>query len=166
MDSDRFAVHTSHQRRKAISSPSDFDVLNDLIHDQVFELQHIRYLENEGILEIPYSRICWDGPTKQLANLWFYRSWDVGVSKAVVRVRDVKSFEVRDRAELGTYMLSDVRYTAEPQVLVFDCCEPCELRLRVSSVNIEFEELGQIGRAKVSSLFLIEHTSKPIYDVV
>ncbi|MFC1736160.1 hypothetical protein ACFL1X_08585 [Candidatus Hydrogenedentota bacterium] len=148
----------------SFASTEEFDQLLGLIHDENFELDQVRYDANQELVEIPYRRIFHEGPSRTIKNRWIYRVVEIDVLRNILRVRNVKNLEIVDKARIGCYSFNYLKYGETTGELVFECCEPCQLRLMVSDIDMENEELGYRGKARiVQGLFWDANTNK-VYD--
>ena len=145
----------------SVSSPHEFGKLLDLIHDEFFDLDEVKYDAEQGVVEIPYRRIFHGGRARTVKNRWLYRVVEVDVLRCILRVRNVENLEIRDDARIGSYAFNTLTYDETTGELLFECCEPCTLRMKVSGLAIENEELGYRGKARITQgLFWDSNTGK------
>ena len=66
-------MNDQHDKSKpavvSVSSPKQFGDLLDIIHDEFFELDGIRYDPSDKSVEIPYRRIFHRGPRRVLRGI-------------------------------------------------------------------------------------------------
>lgn len=127
----------------------NFDQLIHLIQNEKFNLHDIRYIDSYHTLEIPYNRIFHDGPARSVRNMLFYKVVEVDILQCLLKIKSVESYEIEDKADIGTYTFGSTSYDAKSKQLVIACNEPCELRVKVIEVSIENDILGYEGTAKI-----------------
>jgi len=148
----------------AIKTPDEFNHLLDYIHDEFFEVEDIKYDETKKILEIPYRRIFHNGPSRVIRNWIIFKTIEVDVLRCLLKIRNVERYEITDKAHIGAYSFNDLKYDKESKQLIFECCEPCEIRVKISAINIEYEELEYRSKAKITQGFPWDSNNSRIYD--
>ena len=148
-----------------ITSPDQFGQLLDLIHDEYFEVDEIQYHSERAVVEIPFRRIFHDSPRRTIRNWLFYRVVEVDVVRARMRVQNVDEYEVYDPEQIGTYSFNAARYNQDASFLTLQCEPNLELRMKVSELLIDCEDLEVRGKSRISYLFgAIEGSSGKVYE--
>ena len=139
--------------------------LNDLIHDEYFELDDITYNKERGLVEIPFRRIFHgQQPLRIIRRKWFSRVGEVDVLRCFLRVGEVQHYEVIDKAKIGIDSFNTVEYVPVSNSLIFECCVGCELRLTVSRLSIEYVEVEYRGKARITYGLFWESNDGTVYE--
>ncbi|OGP61762.1 MAG: hypothetical protein A2169_14650 [Deltaproteobacteria bacterium RBG_13_47_9] len=148
-----------------VTNPQEINNLIDLIHDEYFEVDNIKYDREQGIVEIPYRRIFHDGPRRTVHNWLLYKVQEVDVIRAKMRILHIEEFEVNDPDQIGTYCFNDVDYDHNRSTLLLDSNTKLELRMKVSKLFIGSQDLEIRGKSRIGFLFLFfESTTGRVYD--
>ena len=147
-----------------IRKPSEFGQLLDHIHDEYFDPQDIKYIKSERIIEIQYRRIFHGGQSHVIQNRLLRKKLEVDVLRCLLRIKHVESYEFTYKADFGEYSFNELQYDAKSNQLIFIGCEPWELRINITEILIENEELGYRGKAKIKKGLLAESHSGKTYD--
>lgn len=147
-----------------IKNPDEISRLLDYLHDEFFEIEDIKYDETKRILKIPYRRIFHNGPSRVIRNWIIGRTIEVDVLRCLLRIKNTEKYEITDEAHIGVYSFNSLKYNKESKQLIFTCCEPCELRVNISEINIEYEELEYRSKARITQGFCWDSNSSKIYD--
>jgi len=148
-----------------VTNPQEIGKLIDLIHDEYFEVNDIEYHRQQGVVEIPYRRLFHNGPRRIVHNWLFYIVQEVDVIRAEMRIHHVEEFKVNDPDKIDTYSFNDVDYDPDSSTLLLDSNTNLELRMKVSHILIESQDLEIRGKSKISKFFVFaEYTSGRVYD--
>jgi hypothetical protein len=147
-----------------IRKPSEFGQLLDLIHDEYFDPQEIKYIKSERIIEIPYRRIFHGGQSNVIKNRLLSKELEVDVLRCLLRIKHVESYEFTDKAGFGEYSFNELQFDEKSNQLIFIGCEPWELRINIAEILIENEELGYRGKARIKEGLFWESHSGKTYD--
>lgn len=145
-----------------ITEARQLEDLNGLIHDEFFELDDVRFQKDRKIVEIPYRRIFYDGPRRLVRNWFIFKTVEVDVIRALLTVRNVQEYTYKDSARIGTFSFNTVTY--DGTVLLFECCEPLQLRMFVSKLDVESQDTGVRGKARITQGFLWDSYSGKVYE--
>ena len=92
-----------------ISNKEEFGQLLNIIQSEKFNLTDIKYNENYKVLEIPYRRIFHEGPSRKIKDRIIYSEVEVDVLRCMLRIRNVKKYEITDKADIGIYSFSNLK---------------------------------------------------------
>jgi len=147
------------------TSLEQLDELLGLIHDEHFDLDEVQYRPDLRVVEIPYRRIFHNGPSRLIRNWLFYQVKEVDVVRAKMRIHYVNEYEVHDPAQIGTYSFNTVEFEEAASTLVVQCNEELELRMKVSGLLIDSEDLEVRGKSRISYLLgVIQSYYGRVYD--
>ena len=148
-----------------VTDPSQFDELLCMIHDEFFDLDEVRYNNEQCVLEIPYRRVFHQGPSRIVRQWIIYSVREKDVLRSRLRIHGVKEYEVQDLAQIHTYSINTIDYDPEASQLLVHCDPDLKLRILVNELKIESQDLECNGKARISYLFfLIESYSGKVYD--
>ncbi|MHC4645551.1 MAG: hypothetical protein ACYTBJ_08610 [Planctomycetota bacterium] len=136
------------KRPLRITSTDDLEDLNRLMHDEYFDLSDVTFHKELRTVEIPYRRIFHDGPSRVIRNWLIFKTVEVNVIRAGVTVHNVEEYTFKDSARIGTFAFNTISY--DNGVLRFECCEPLELRMVVSKIDIESRDIEIRGKARIT----------------
>ena len=150
------------KRPLRITLPDQLEELSSLIHDEHFDLNDVTFRNDQKVVEIPYRRIFHDGPCRTIRNWFIFKTIEVDVIRALLTIRNVEEYTFKDSARIGTFSFNTVSYDA--RVLVFECCEPLELRMVVSRLDIESRDIGVRGKTKITHGLFWSADSGKVYE--
>jgi len=153
---------THHFETIRVTDPQGLHGIGERLHDEYFNLQEIRYDEKSGTLEMPFQRICNDGPSRVLKNRFFYRIEEVDVLRGYLRFMKVTDYEIRDRARIGSYSFNTFHYDDARRLVTVCCNQDCELLFSVQEIQIEYRELEYRGKARVTIGWFWDSDSGPL----
>jgi hypothetical protein len=102
--------------------PNELGAILDCVHDQPYELNHLKFDQSRNELKIPIQQ----SRSRRAATLI---------------VRNVTAFSVRDEALIGEGDINTITYTAP--VVLMKGAMPVDLTIEVSSLEIEFKETNE-----------------------
>lgn len=137
-------------KRVAVTSAAGLSELTGLIHDEEFEVADVAFDSRLGVASIPFRRIFHGGPERVVRKTLFSRKREVEVLRAVIRIRHATDAKTVDTEKIGTYTFEEVAFESATSQLVFKACPKLELRFRVSTVEIEYEEIEFAGKALIT----------------
>ena len=137
-------------KRVAVTSAAGLSELTGLIHDEAFEVAEVAFDSKLGVVTIPFRRIFHGGPERVVRKTIFSRKREVEVLRAVIHIKHVTDAKTIDTEKIGTYTFEEVDFKTATSQLVFKACPKLELRFRVSSVEIEYEETQFAGKALIT----------------
>jgi len=132
------------------------------MHDEHFELDEVRFLEQEEVLEVPFRRIFHGRPPRAVRNWLLWATVEVDVLRCLLRVRHVKDCLVDDRSRIGTYSFNLLSY--EDGALQIEACEDLTIWVRVDQLDVELYELGVRGKARIKRFLIVESYSGKVYE--
>ena len=148
-----------------VTTPEQFGQLLDLIHDEHFDLDQVQHHPEQGMVEIPFWRIFHGGPRRTVRNWLLYAVKEVDVVRAMMRIHHVDRYEVHDPEQIVVYSFNTVEYNQQSSYLMFQCEANLELRMKVSQLLIDCEDLEVRGKARISYFFgFVEGSSGRVYD--
>ena len=145
-----------------VTSASQLEELNSLIHDEYFDLDDVRFHKDQKIVEIPYRRIFHDGPSRLIRSWFIFKTVEVDVIRALLTIRNVEEYTFKDSAGIGTFSFNTISH--DGTTLLFECCEPLELRIVVSQIDIESRDIETRSKARITHGLFWSSSSSKIYD--
>lgn len=145
-----------------IANAEQLDELIGLFHDEYFELDDIEYVPEQKVVRIPYRRIFHDGPRRLLLNWFILKRFEVDVVRSLITVRNVEDYTFKDSARIGTYSFNIVSY--HNNYLQFDCEADLKLKMKVSGIEIESNDIEVRGKAKLTEGLIWTADSGKVYD--
>jgi len=154
--------HVIRESPLKITDKHQLEELNGLIHDEFFDLDNVSFHKDQRIVEIPYRRIFYDGPSRLIRNWFIFQTVEVDVIRALLTIRNAEDYSFKDSARIGTFSFNKISY--DGTVLLFECNESLELRMLVSQIDIESRDIEVRGKARITRGFLWETTSSKVYE--
>jgi len=135
-----------------VKSSDQINDLNHLIHDEWFDIDHIQIDTKNKKVVLPYRRKFHEGPKKTIRNWIFYTLKETDVIRSELRIHNVNACNINDDAQIGRYTFNIVEYDEyNSQVLIHS--EPnLKIKIDVSELQIESEDIELAGRARISYL--------------
>ena len=101
---------------------------------------------------LPYRRKFHEGPKKTIRNWIIYTLKETDVIRSELRIHNVNACNINDDAQIGRYTFNIVEYDEyNSQVLIHS--EPnLKIKIDVSELQIESEDIELAGRARISYL--------------
>lgn len=140
-----------------VTTLEDIKALNNLIHDEWFDLDSVQFSPDQGQVTLPYRRKFHGNPARTVRNWLIYKIKEVDLIQAQLRVFNVLDFSIDDQENLNTYSFNLAEYDPDTSTLNIYCTPGLKLRMEISAIHIESQDLEISGTAKISYLFgLIE----------
>jgi hypothetical protein len=134
--------------------------LNDLIHDEWFDVDQIQYDPKNKKVMLPYRRKFHNGPEKTIRNWLIYKLKEKDVVRSELRIHNVINFQIDDQAQLGRYTFNVAEYDPKISKLLIHCDPSLKIQFEVTELQIESEDLEIKGRARTSYLFGVIETDR------
>lgn len=145
-----------------IADVGEFPKLLDLMHDEFFSLEDVRFDPQGHLVEVPYRRIFHEDPGRVIRNWLIFRTHEVDVIRSMLTVRHVQDWSFVDKAQVGTYSFNTLSY--DQGVLLIECCPVLELRMVVTKLEIESRDLEIRGKARITHGFFWESNTGKVYE--
>ena len=129
----------------SVTTPDQIVNLIDVMHDEYFDLDTVKYNEDAATVKIPYKRVFHDGPHRVIRNFLIFRTIEVDVIRSLLTIKYVKQFQVNDTAQINNYSFNNIIY--DNGSITIRCEPDVELKLQVSDINIECEDVEVRGKA-------------------
>ena len=146
------------------SSPYGLHELVNLIHDEYFTLEDIRYLSDERVLVIPYRRMFHGRPRRTTKSGLLFKEEEVDVIRSELRIHHVESYEVSDPDQIGVYAFNDIFFDEERSILTIDTCANLEITIKISDIFVESNDLEIKGKSRIRYLGPVEITTGKVYE--
>ena len=143
-----------------VKSSDQINDLNHLIHDEWFDIDHIQIDTKNKKVVLPYRRKFHEGQKKTIRNLIFYTLKETDVIRSELRIHNVNDCKVKDDAKIGRYTFNIAEYDAIKSIVLIHCEPNLRIKIDVSELQIESEDIELAGKAKISYLFGIIETDK------
>lgn len=140
----------------------DISQILDVIHDEYFDLDAIKFDHSDRVLEIPYRRIFHDCPGKLIRNWLVFKTYEVDVIHSKLTIRNVEEYSANDRSHIGTYSFNRLSYT--DGTLLIESNEDLDLRMVVPSINIESRDLEIRGKARIREGLFWDSSESKFYE--
>ena len=145
-----------------IADLSEFPNLLDLIHDEFFNLEDVRFDPQGHLVEVPYRRVFHEDPGRVIRNWLIFRTHEVDVIRSVLTVHHVQDYSFVDKAQIGRYSFNTLSY--DHGVLLIECCPVLELRMVVTKLEIESRDVEIRGKARMTHGLLWDSYSGKVYE--
>lgn len=136
-----------------VTSPQKLNDLNNLIHDELFDLNKIQYDSEQGIVNIFYQRKFHNGPVRIIRNWFFYVVKEVDTIQSRLRINNVDEFSFQDSENIGKYSFNVAEYIQENSTLILHCDPLLKLDMKVSELTIESRDIKISGKSRISYWF-------------
>ena len=140
-------------KRLVVESPGQINDLNDLIHDEWFDVDHIKFDQKNKKVILPYRRKFHSGPAKTIRNWLIYTIKEKDVIRSELRIHNVIDFKMSDPEQLGRYTFNIAEYDPADSLLVIHGEPSIKINVAVSSLLIVSEDIEIAGKARISYLF-------------
>jgi len=121
-----------------ITDPCHLPDVLDIIHDQWFEVQDIRFDEDHALVLIPFDRVE-DTPPKKLLS--FGRSSVSDTVPWVLEIRQAKRFDLHDTEQVGLYDFNEILYEPEKQLITITTGIPLDFTVEVSAFDLSVRKV-------------------------
>ena len=145
-----------------ITTEEDFPRLLDLIHDEYFDLDAVRFDRAVNLVRIPYRRIFHGDLGCLIRNGLLFKTYEVDVIRSELSVRNVEEYAVRDRSHIGTYSFNTVTFA--DGVVSIQCNEDLDLRLVVPRLEIQSRDLHVKGKTRITRGFFWSSNTGKVYE--
>ncbi|MFO8011721.1 MAG: hypothetical protein R6X20_00305 [Phycisphaerae bacterium] len=122
-------------------------LLNSLLHDEMFDLEEIRFDEAAHTVTMPVRRQFHSGSERLIRSGLLSKTYEKDWMRSVVTLRRVRSWEVLHDQGINSYSFNVWRLANG--VLEVQCCESLLLRFEVDSLDVEVEDTGFKGKARI-----------------
>lgn len=151
--------------RVIVTAFEELDKIVDLIHDEWFDLDDVRFDEEAGVMEIPFRRIWHDRPGRVLKNRLIYRVEEVDVLRCLLRFANVIRYEIHGQGQVGPHSFNCLKHDEIHGLLIL-CVDPgCELTVEVDEIHAEYREIEYRGKSKITRGLFWHSDSAAVYDV-
>jgi len=127
--------------RVIISDFKDIGKVLNIIHDQYFEKEDIKFNAKSQTLEIKFERLMYE-KAKIVKNLLLIRKYQCPVVEFILKINFVETYQVKARESFG--MFNTIRYDAEKKLIVIVSDIPITIKIRVTKFHIEVVDTGKI----------------------
>lgn len=136
-----------------INWPDKIDKISDFIHDCVFDLDDVKFDEEQSCLRIKFRRPDPDR-VKVGTGFWILKNVELPIVQRFLNIHQVEDFSIIDPVRIGTYMLIDLEYNGSNRTLSIICAQPLEIKVTVRAFEVSVEETDEIVEVKkFKSLF-------------
>ncbi|MCP4263623.1 MAG: hypothetical protein GY774_39865 [Planctomycetes bacterium] len=144
-----------------VTSKEHLIELIDLMHDEYFNLDDIKYIKDQQLVEIPYRRQFHDGPCRIIRNIFGIKRIEVELIRSLLIIRNVKDYYYNDKARIGTYSFNTIEYKSNNLQII--CCEDLELNMVVSGIEIESHDIEVKGKTRLTKGWFWESYTGQFY---
>jgi hypothetical protein len=156
-------METLFSQPTTFTSKDDLEQLSELLHDETFDLDALRFDNEARLVSLPVRRLFHSGPMHRIKRGWFSKTYEKDWMHSLVKIRNVKSWEVLGDQGINTYTFDTWSYRDALIELV--CSQRLILRFQVQGLDIEVSDIGFRGRGRIKTfLFLIESSSTAVYE--
>lgn len=124
--------------KKQIFKENEINELTSLIHDQEFDVAKINFNTQDKLLEIGFRNRWWD-KTKIVNNFILFKKKAIPISNAVLRIYNVRKYEVKDDERIGTYEFNIISYAHDSDKITITAEPNLSINIFVDSFLIELE---------------------------
>jgi hypothetical protein len=146
-----------------VNESDELDIVDDLLHDESFDLSAVQFDQTKYILTIPVRRQFHSGPERCIGDGTLYKLYEKEWMRSIVIIHGVHSWEIHDDQGIESYTFSswsfaDCRITIESnQTLI--------LTIKVDRLEIIVADTGFLGKARIErSPAGAELSSSTVYD--
>lgn len=130
-----------------INRPDEIDKVSDFIHDCVFDLDDVKFDEEQSCLRINFRRPDPDR-VKVSGGFWILKNVELPIVQCFLNIHQVEDFSINDPVRIGTYMLTELEYTTSDRTLSIICAQPLEIKVTVKTFELSVEETDEIIEVK------------------
>ena len=137
--------------------------LNEFFHDECFDSEALHFDEEAGLVTLPVRRLFHSGPMRLIKRGWFSKTYEKDWMHSLVKIRNVRSWEVLGDQGINTYTFDTWSY--RDALIEVVCSQRLILRFQVEGLDIEVSDTGFRGKGHIKTLlFLIERSSTAVYE--
>jgi len=124
----------------------------DRLHDEIMVVDRIRRDVSRRAVEIPFA--CARAPgLRPRKGGFLVRSYEVPLSKALLRIEEVDDFQLLDRARINLCEFQTATYDTRLRELVLSACVDLKIRLHVLRLAAVLEVYDvEVGRRSVKRI--------------
>lgn len=147
----------------AFTNRDDLRHLNELFHDETFDLDALRFDNEARLVSLPVRRLFHSGPMRLIKRGWLSTTHEKDWMHSLVQIRNVTSWESLEDQGINSYTFDTWSYT--DGLIEVTSCERLILRFRVQGLDIEVSDIGFRGKGRIKTfLYLIESSSDTVYE--
>ena len=136
-------------KRIVATNVRDIGKVLDFVHDRVFTLSKVQFDKGAQTLSIPLTVIS-DEP-RDLKRFLFVKTWKNPIIESTLLIKNVRDYSVKDEAEINQGDINTI--TKEDDCLVIKCGLPVEIRIEVTTMEIELMVSDTITSQKTRFAF-------------
>ena len=145
-----------------ITNTEHLDELIGLMHDEYFNLNDIKHIRDQQLVEIPYRRMFHGGPCRVIRKIFGIKRIEVELIRSLLIIRNVKDYSYDDRARIGTYSFNTIEYNNNNLQII--CCEDLELNMVVSGLEIESHDIAVKGKTRITKGWFWDSYTGEVYE--
>ncbi|OGC05277.1 hypothetical protein A3H09_01935 [Candidatus Falkowbacteria bacterium RIFCSPLOWO2_12_FULL_45_13] len=148
-----------------ISDISKLSAVNDVLHDEYFDLDDIKHDKDRSMIEIPFRRIFhYHSPPRIIKWRIFWKIGEVDVLRCLLQIASAKKYKVIDKSRIGTFSFNGLEYDQKSNRITIITHEDCRMEINVSDLLIEYTELEYRGKARITYGLFWESSSGKVYE--
>ena len=121
--------------------------IDGLLHDEIFELDGIEHKVATQTLTIPVRRQFHGGPERIVDSGLVWKTYEKEWMLSRLTIRNVRSWKAEHDQAINSYSFCTWRVSTEQ--VVIECNEALVLTIDINGVDIELEDLGFKGKARI-----------------
>lgn len=144
---------------------SQIDWINEVIHDEYFDLDDVKHEGHRNTLTIPFRRIFhYHSPPQIIKCRILWKIGEVDVLRCLLQIGDVQKYEVIDKSRIGTFSFDGLEYDKGSNRITIFAHEDCRIEIDVSGLFITYTELEYRGKARITYGLFWESATGKVYE--
>ena len=138
-------------------------IVDGLLHDEAFDLSNIQFDQDNHTITILARRQCHSGPERCIGDGILYKLYEKEWMRSVVTINGVLAWHIHHDQGIESYTFCSWNYSDGK--IIIECNEALILTLEVDRLNIQFADIGFLGKARIErGQGGIEISSSTVYD--
>ena len=121
-----------------INNVEQISKILDVIHDQWFDLNELKFKKEEGVVEIPFQREL-EKKSKLQKHFLFFKKRLTPITLHVLRIYNAQNYSVVDSEKVGKYDFNEIFYNLSQKKVIVKCGVPLVITIEVDLFDIEVE---------------------------
>ena len=103
--------------RQVFNIGDNANKLDELLHDEWFNIESVKYSSDEKMLTIPFAKVQYE-ERRIISNYLIYRKYVAPLTRGYLHIHDVKVYEVIDKSKIGTYSFDKVTFPSDNSIQI------------------------------------------------
>jgi hypothetical protein len=130
-----------------VITEAELSGLDDLLHDETFDLDGIEHNSTTQTLTIPVRRQFHGGPERIIEDGPLWKTYQKDWMRSLVTIRHVRSWQFEHDQGINSY--SFCSWGVSDSVMIIECNEALILTVSIDAIDVRVEDIGFKGKARI-----------------